>query len=190
MSLTFKFRSRALAAALIFAAYAGTAWSAAITPEMQQKVDAYIARAAVLAADPALVKSVKEANAKGAIASMDNGKWEPLPETSPVVSEMVSSSAGQLLNKWMGDDAKGLNKLVLTGNQGQRFAFTSKPISYMSKEKTHFTESFSGKVWQQKETQPDPSTKIETVQITVPVRDAGQIIGVLLMSLTAENLRK
>ena len=38
--------------------------------------------------------------------------------------------------------------------------------------------------------QPDPSTKIETVQITVPVRDAGQIIGVLLMSLTAENLRK
>ena len=79
MSLTFKFPSRALAAALIFAAYAGTAWSAAITPEMQQKIDAYKARAALLAADPVLIKSVKEANAKGAIASMDNTKWEPLP---------------------------------------------------------------------------------------------------------------
>jgi len=190
MSFAINFRSRALAAALIFAAYAGTAWSAAITPEMQQKIEAYKTRAATLAADPALVKSVKEANAKGAIPGMDNAKWEPLPEANPVVSEMVSNPAGQLLSKWMNEDAKGLNKLVLTGNQGHRFAFTSKPVSYMSKDKTHFTESFSGKVWQQKETQPDPSTKIETVQITVPVRDAGQIIGVLLMSLTAENLGK
>lgn len=190
MSFNLKFRPRSLATVILLAAYAGAAWSAAITPEMQKKIDAYKTRAAALAADPALVKSVKEANAKGAIAGMDNGKWEQLPETNPVVSEMVTNPAGQLLTKWMSEDAQGLNKLVLTGNQGHRFAFTSKPVSYMSKEKTHFTESFSGKVWQQKEAQPDPSTKIETVQITVPVLDAGQVIGVLLMSLTAENLRK
>ena len=143
-----------------------------------------------MAADPSLVKAVKEANGKGAIPGMDNTKWEPLPESNPVVSEMVSNATGKLLTQWMNEDASGINKIVLTGGVGQRFAFTSKPASYMSKDKTHFTESFTGKVWQQKESQPDPSTKIDTVQITVPVRDGGQVIGVLLLSLTADNLRK
>ena len=167
------------------AAHAG-----AITPVIQQKVDAYKEKAITLAADPALVKSVKEANAKGAIPGMDNAKWGPIPETDPIAAEMVSNPAGKLLTQWMNADAKGLNKLVLTGKHGQRFAFTSKPASYMSKDKPHFSESFTGKTWQMKETQPDPSTKIETVQITVPVKDGKEIIGVLLLSLTADNLIK
>lgn len=167
------------------AAHAG-----AITPAMQQKVDAYKEKATTLAADPALIKAVKEANAKGAIPGMNNAKWEPIPETDPVAAEMVNNAAGKLLTQWMNADAKGLNKLVLTGKHGQRFAFTSKPASYMSKDKPHFGESFAGKIWQMKETQPDPSTKIETVQITVPVKDGKEIIGVLLLSLTADNLMK
>lgn len=166
------------------------AYAGAITPAMQQKVDAYKVKATTLAADPALVKSVKEANAKGAIPGMDNAKWEPIPETDPVVAEMVNNAAGKLLTQWMNADAKGLNKLVLTGKHGQRFAFTSKPASYMSKDKPHYSESFAGKIWQMKEAQPDPSTKIETVQITVPVKDGNETIGVLLLSLTAENLMK
>lgn len=168
----------------------GTAWAGAITPEMQQKIDAYKAKAATMAADPALIQAVKEANTKGPIAGLDNAKWEKLADNSPVASEMVNNAAGKLLTKWMNEDTKSLNKLVLTGKQGNRFAFTSKPASYMSKDKTHFSESFTGKNWQMKETQPDPSTKIETVQITVPVKDGGNTIGVLLLSLTADNLRK
>ena len=177
-------RSLGIAAFLFCsAAYAG-----AITPAMQQKVDAYKTKATSLAADPALIKAVKESNAKGVIPGMDNAKWEPLPDSDPAASEMVNNAAGKLLTKWMNADAKGLNKLVLTGKHGQRFAFTSKPASYMSKDKPHFSESFTGKVWQMKESQPDPSTKIETVQITVPVKDGSEIIGVLLLSLTADNL--
>ena len=167
------------------AAYAG-----AITPAMQQKVDAYKTKATGLAADPALIKAVKEANAKGAVPGMDNAKWAPLPDSDPAAAEMVNNSAGKLLTQWMNADAKGLNKLVLTGKHGQRFAFTSKPASYMSKDKPHFSESIAGKIWQMKETQPDPSTKIETVQITVPVKEGSEIIGVLLLSLTADNLTK
>ena len=167
------------------AAYAG-----AITPAMQTKIDAYKTKATSLAADAALIKSIKEANVKGAITGMDNAKWEALSESDPVAAEMVSNAAGKLVTQWMNADAKGLNKLVVTGMYGQRFAFTSKPASYMSKDKSHFSESFTGKTWQMKETQPDPSTKIETVQITVPVKDGKEIIGVLLLSLTADNLMK
>lgn len=167
-----------------------TAWAGAITPDMQKKVDAYKAKATILAADPALVNAVKEANAKGPIAGMDNAKWEPLADNSPIPAEMVSNAAGKLLTKWMNDDALALNKLVLTGKQGNRFAFTSKPSSYLSVDKAHFSQSFAGNIWQMKESQPDPSTKIETVQITVPVKDGSNIIGVLLLSLTADNLSK
>ena len=166
------------------------AYAGAITPTMQQKVDEYKAKAATLAADPALIKAVKEANAKGPIPGMDNAKWEPIPESDPVAAEMVNNPAGKLLTQWMNADVKGMNKLVLTGKHGQRFAFTSKPASYMSKDKAHFSESFTGKVWQMKEAQPDPSTKVEAVQITVPVKDGKEVIGVLLLSLTADNLMK
>lgn len=190
MSFTLQACLRAAMGAVLTVALAGAAGAAAITPEMQQKIDAYKMRAAVMAADPALVRAVKEANATGALSGMDNAKWEPIPESNPLVSGMVNNTAGQLLTKWMKEDANGVNKLVLTGSQGQRFAFTSKPVSYMSRDKTHFTESFTGKAWQQKESQPDPSTKIDTVQITVPVRDGSEVIGVLLLSLTADNLRK
>lgn len=168
----------------------GTAFAGAITPEMQQKIDAYKAKAATMAADPTLVQAVKEANTKGPIAGLDNAKWEKLEDSNPVSAEMMSNSAGKLLTKWMNEDAKSLNKLVLTGKQGNRFAFTSKPATYMSKDKAHFSESFAGNVWQMKESQPDPSTKIETVQITVPVKDGASTIGVLLLSLTADDLRK
>lgn len=190
MSITIQHRLRAIATIIFAAVYTSSVWAAAITPEMQRKIDSYKMKAGVMATDPVLVKSIKEANAKGAVPGMENTKWEQLPENNPVVSEMVSNAAGQLLTKWMNEDSNGLNKLVLTGSHGQRFAFTSKPASYMSKDKTHFSESFSGQIWQMKESQPDPSTKVETVQITVPVRDAGQVIGVLLLSLTADNLRK
>lgn len=168
----------------------GTAWAGAITPEMQKKIDAYTAKAATMASNPALIQAVKEANSKGPIAGLDNAKWGKLADNSPEASEMVNNAAGKLLTKWMNEDTKSLNKLVLTGKQGNRFAFTSKPVSYMSKDKTHFSESFAGKNWQMKETQPDPSTKIETVQITVPVKDGSNTIGVLLLSLTADSLRK
>lgn len=170
--------------------YFGTAGAGVITPEMQKKIDAYTAKATTMATNPVLVQSVKEANAKGPIPGMDNAKWEKLADNSPEASEMVNNAAGKLLTKWMNEDADSLNKLVLTGKQGNRFAFTSKPVSYMSKDNPHFSESFAGNNWQMKETQPDPSTKIETVQITVPVKDGGNTIGVLLLSLTADNLRK
>jgi len=162
----------------------------AITPAMQQKVDAYKIKAQTMATDPAVIQATREANTKGAIPGMDNAKWATTPESDATVAEMINNAAAKRLTQWMSEDANGLNKLVLTGKFGQRFAFTSKPASYMSNEKTHFSESSAGKIWQMAETQPDPSTNVETVQITVPIKDGEATVGVLLLSLTASNLAK
>lgn len=167
----------------------GSSWAGDVTPKMQPKIDAYKKQAAAWAADPLIVKAVKEANAAGPIPMMGNAKWRELKETDPLVTAFVDNAAGKLLTKWLNADAKGINKIVLSGDKSHRVAFTSMPAIYIGKGKPNFDTSFEdGKVWQQGETKPDPSTNIESVQISAPVKDGGKVIGVLLVALTASNL--
>ena len=161
-----------------------------ITPAMQPKIDQYKKQAATWAADPLVVQSVKDANAAGPIEGLGNAKWRELKETDPVVLGFVTNPAGKLLTQWMNADAKGINKVVLSGAKSQRVAFTSMPAIYIGKGKPNFDEAMDGKIWQQGESKPDPSTNIDTVQIAAPVKDGGKVIGVLLVSLTAETLKK
>ena len=165
-------------------------YAADITPAMQPKIDKYKQQAAQWAADPLIVAAVKEANAKGPIPGMGNAKWRELKETDPVVTGFITNPAGQKLTQWMNADANGINKIVLSGTKSQRVAFTSMPAIYLGKGKPNFDEAAGGKVWQQGESKPDPSTNIDTVQIAAPVKDGGNVIGVLLVSLTADNLKK
>ena len=161
-----------------------------ITPKMQPKIDQYKKQAVTWAADPLIVKSVKDANAQGAIAGLGNAKWRELKEADALVQGFITHPAGQLLTLWMDADARGINKIVLSGNKSQHVAFTSMPAIYLGKGKPNFDEAMDGKVWQQGETKPDPSTNIDTVQIAAPVKDGGHVIGVLLVSLTADSLQK
>lgn len=161
-----------------------------ITPKMQPNIDQYKKQAVQWAADPLIVQAVKEANAKGPIPGLGNAKWRELKESDPVVQGFVTNPAGQLLTKWMNEDSKGINKIVLSGAKSHRVAFTSMPAIYIGKGKPNFDEAMEGKVWQQPESKPDPSTNIDTVQIAAPVKDDGKVIGVLLVSLTADNLKK
>lgn len=161
-----------------------------VTPKMQPKIDAYKKQAVAWAADAQIVAAVKESNAKGPIPQMGNAKWRDLKENDPVVASLVSSPTGQLLTKWMNADAKGINKIVLSGDKSHRVAFTSMPAIYLGKGRPNFDTSMEdGKVWQQPDSKPDPSTNIDTVQISAPVKDGNKVIGVLLVSLTAASLQ-
>ncbi len=167
---------------------AGAALAGEVTAKMQPRIDAYKKQAVALAADPMIVKAVKDSNAAGPIPMMGNAKWRELKESDPIVKGLVDNPAGQLLTKSMNADAKGINKIVLSGDKSHRVAFTSMPAIYIGKGKPNFDEAFGGKVWQQGESKPDPSTNIDTVQIAAPVKDGNTVIGVLLVSLTAANL--
>lgn len=166
-----------------------TAWAADVTAKMQPKIDASKKQAVAWAADPLIVKAVKDSNAVGPIPMMGNAKWRDLKESDPIVKGLVDNAAGQLLTKWMNADAKGINKIVLSGDKSHRVAFTSMPAVYIGKGRPNFDEALGGKIWQQGESKPDPSTNIDTVQIAAPVKDGNTVIGVLLVSLTAANLQ-
>lgn len=167
----------------------GSAAGGDISPKMQPKIDAYKKQVASWAADPRIVKAVKDANAKGPVPGLGNAKWRELKESDPLVAGFVTNPTGQLLTKWMNADADGINKIVLSGNRSQRVAYTSMPAIYIGKGKPNFDEAFDGKTWQQGESKPDPSTNIDSVQIAAPVKDGGDVIGVLLVSLTAAALQ-
>lgn len=173
---------------LLLAAW--VAHGANITPAMDAKIAKYKKQAVQWAADPTIVAAVKEANAKGPIPGLGNAKWRELKETDPTVTAFVNNPAGQKLTQWMNADAQNINKIVLSGAKSQRVAFTSMPAIYLGKGKPNFDEAMGGKVWQQAESKPDPSTNIDTVQIAAPVKDADEVIGVLLVSLTADALKK
>lgn len=169
---------------------ATAAWAADVTAKMQPKIDAYKKQAVAWAADPLIVKAVRDSNAVGPIPMMGNAKWRDLKESDPLVKGLVDNAAGQLLTRWMNADAKGINKMVLSGDKSHRVAFTSMPAIYIGKGRPNFDTSMNdGKVWQQGESKPDPSTNIDTVQISAPVKDGDTVIGVLLVSLTAANLQ-
>jgi hypothetical protein len=177
-----------LAAGLLVAA--GAAQAQEVTAKMQPKIDAYKKKAQEWAAHAEIVKAVKESNAKGPIPGMANAKWRELKEDDPLVTGLINNPAGKLMTQWMNEDAKGINKVVLSGALSHRVAFTSMPAAYLGKGRPNFDTSFSdGKVWQQGEVKPDPSTQIPTVQISAPVKDGKEIVGVLLVSLTAGNLQ-
>lgn len=169
-------------------AVASAAVAGEITPKMQIKIDEYKKQAALWAADPVIIAAVKESNARGPIAGMGNAKWRELKESDPSVTAFEQNAAAKKMSQWMQADSKGINKIVLSGNKSQRVAFTSMPAIYIAKGKPNFDEAFEGKLWHQGETKPDPSTNIEGVQIAAPVKDGGQVIGVLLVSLTAASL--
>ncbi len=167
----------------------GATLAADVTAKMQPRIDAYKKQAVAWAADPSIVKAVKDSNAAGPIPMMGNTKWRELKEGDPIVKGLVDNPAGQVITKWMNADAKGINKIVLSGDKSHRVAFTSMPAIYIGKGKPNFDEAFGGKVWQQGESKPDPSTNIDTVQIAAPVKNGTTVIGVLLVSLTAANLQ-
>ena len=182
-------RAAQVVGTIILAGWFGTVAAGDITPKMQVKIDAYKKQAATWAANPAIIKAVKNTNAQGPIPMMGNAKWRELKETDPIVTGFVTNPTGQLLTKWMNADPKGINKIVLSGNKSQRVAYTSMPAIYIGKGKPNFDEAFDGKLWHQGESKPDPSTNIDTVQIAAPVKDGDAVIGVLLVSLTAANLK-
>lgn len=153
-----------------------------ISPQMEAKINAYKQKLSEWAANPAIVNAVKEANSKG--TSITNEQWQQLSEQDPKVSEFKNNAVGKLLTKWEAD--KTINKLFVRDAKGNLVAGNSKPALYNIAEKPSFNNAIKGQAWADSEVKPDPTTKIESVQLSVPVKDGSKIIGIIHTSITAQ----
>jgi hypothetical protein len=146
----------------------------------QAQIDVALAKLAAWAADTDVVSAVKSANASPN-DGMTNGKWVELDKDATEVAAITSSPVSKQLGAWKSES--GLNKLFLRSKDGALVAGAAKPLVYNVKKRKPFTNAIKGKSWHAGKAKPDPTTQIKSVQISVPVKDGAEVIGVLHSSV-------
>ena len=173
------------AAALLLSAAFATPAQAELSSAMKAKVKENEARLVALSKNAVLVSAAKEANATGGIAGMTNAKWLQINDGDALVAAMTSSSAAQMLKKFETENP-GVSKVLLRDAQANVVATSARPLLYNNKTKLPFMHGIKGKVWHAQEVKPDPTTQINGVHLTAPVKDGGKVIGVLHTSVVAD----
>lgn len=187
-----RIRKPLMLAALSFALMANHADAAKmeITPAIQGALDKQKTVVTAWAADPVIVKAVKEQNAKGPIAGMDNPTWKSMRRSDPQIEAFQNNEAG----KWLKEKADATHGLVsevfLSAAAGEKVAFVEKTSSYIHKGNPKFDVPFtSGTTWQGKP-EFDESSQTYAIQISVPVNADGKAIGVLVVGVNLNQLEK
>ncbi len=151
----------------------------------QAKADAALKQLAAWAANPEIIAATREANAKGGMPGMNNGKWNELSENDPTVTALLSTKASMLLKKWETENGH-FSKLVLRSREGDVTAASIKPLVYHNTARPVFSNAIKGKPWHADEIKPDPTTQVNGVQISTPVMDGRKVIGVLHASVNVD----
>lgn len=167
---------------------AGVAATAALAADLPADVAARVEKAkqhlVQLAADPAVVTAVKEANSKGP-GDMSNGKWIGLGDTDPAVKTALDTAISHQIARWEKSD-DSVNKIVLRDQKGNLVGASTRPLIFNNAKVPVFSNAIKGQPWAAGEVKPDTSTQIPSVHVSAPVLDGGKPIGVLHAGVTAK----
>ena len=151
---------------------------------VQTKIDAKIKDIQKLAADPAIVAAVKDANAKPA-SEMTQDKWKSLNMLSPEVKAFTKNPAADVLKKFR--DAV-VTEGFLSRADGEKVAFLAKTTNWSHKGKPKHDVPMTGKTWQGP-VEVDESSGQQQLQVSVPVLDGDKPIGSLVIGLGIAKLK-
>ncbi len=161
-----------------------------MTAGVQAELDKQKQVVAGWAGDPVIVGAVKEQNAKGPLAGMDNPKWKTTRRSDATVKGFQASAAGQYLKAKLDGSAGVFSEAFLNGSRGEKVAFVEKTTSYVHLgQAKHDVPMSTGKTWQGKP-EFDESSQTYAVQISVPVVDGGKAIGSLVVGVNLSHLEK
>lgn len=183
-------RKQFLASLLTVSTVALAAWTSPATagtlpPDVQAKVEKAKKRLVELAANPAIVAAVREANAKGN-GGMTNGKWVDLGDADAPVKAILTTPVSVQIAKWEKEDDT-VNKILLRDNAGNLVGASVRPLIYNNASRPVFSHAFKeAQPWAADEIKPDTSTQIPSVHVAAPVLDGGKAIGVLHSAVTAK----
>lgn len=182
-SRTMLFWKTVSAAAMAALMVAGAELPAAMQPKVQAKVKEIQA----WAADPAVVAAVKAYNtAPPAMAkAMTPEKWKGLSVLDPSVRAYAKNAAAEAMK--VRKDAS-VSEAFLSGADGGKVAFLSKPSNFSHKGKDKHSVPMSGRQWIGP-VEVDDSSGLEQVQVAVPVLDGGRPAGSLVVGLALAKLK-
>ncbi|HLP78580.1 MAG TPA: hypothetical protein VK327_16870 [Candidatus Paceibacterota bacterium] len=170
----------------VLAAGAVSVHAQTLDAAVQAKVDAQIKAIQAWASDPVLVKAVKAHNESlpADQAAMSQEKWKGLSVLDPVVRSFSKNEAGEFLKA---KKTAAVSEMFLSGADGLKVAFLSKPSNWSHKGKAKHDVPMTGKTWQGT-VEVDESTGQQQIQIAVPVLDGDKPIGSLIVGLSISKL--
>ncbi len=173
--------------AAMFAGLTITVHGAGIDPALQAKINARVQAIKTWAADPAVVRAVRELNATTPPehAAMTQDKWAALSVLDPFVRAFTRNEAATMLKSKRTDEVA---EAFVSSARGSKVAFLSKPTNWSHKGKPKHEVPMTGKTWQG-DVEVDESTGMQQIQVAVPVMDGGKPIGSLVVGLALSKLR-
>ncbi len=160
---------------------------AQVDPAIQAKIDAEIATAKALAAEPAIVAAVKGYNAAPSAdaQAMNQEKWKTLTLLDPLVRSFSKNAAAEVLKT---RKTALVTEAFLSGADGGKVAFLAKPSNWTHKGKAKHDQPMEGQIWQG-EIEVDESTGLQQVQVAVPVLDGDKPVGALVIGLSVTKMK-
>ncbi len=146
-----------------------------------------------LAKQVRFIRAVKKQNAMG--LSLDEIKkrdkqWMSSGADSELKMSMSSSAIGKFLSSVIKNNGDKYNEMFLTDNQGANVAAYPLTSDYWQGDEDKFINSFNngdGKVYIGA-LEFDESTKVNAIQISVPVKYGNKAIGVLVIGVKVNHI--
>ena len=172
--------------AIVVLALASPMSAAPIDPALQAKVDAQVKAIQAWASDPAIVAAVKAQNANppADFAAMTQEKWAAATVLDPFVRQFTKNPAAAFLKTKKSD---AMSEMFVSAADGRKVAFLAKTTNWSHKGKPKHDVPMTGKTWQGA-VEVDESTGVQSIQVAVPVMDAGKPIGSLVVGLAISKL--
>jgi hypothetical protein len=175
---------------IFVAAYCITASAGEKAP--QKVVDLAHSKLADVGKDPIIIDAVKAENAKGKslaqIKAMD-AKWKGTPGFADYMKAMMTSECGQRIAA-IQKSAPYYAEIFVMDNQGANVAMTNKTSDYWQGDEAKFAKSFNGghgAIFID-DVEFDESSQAYLVQVSVPVVDAGTVIGAITFGIDVDQI--
>jgi hypothetical protein len=146
-----------------------------------------------LGTDPVIVKAVHTENGKGKtldqIKTMDK-QWLNTPGIADYMQALMDSECGKHLRSVQGT-ASYVAEIFVMDNQGANVCMSEKTSDYWQGDEAKFTESYKGGAGaiHISDVKFDDSTQAYLVQVSVPVRDNGHVIGAMTIGIDIDKVQ-
>lgn len=158
----------------------------------QKVIDLANSKLVALGADPVIVKSVKDENAKGKTLAQiqdKDAKWKDTAGIVDYMQALMDSECGKHI-AGIQNSAPYYAEIFVMDNQGANVAMTDKTSDYWQGDEAKFKKSFNGGAGSVfvDEVEFDDSTQAYLVQVSVPVKDGDKTVGAITFGIDVEKI--
>jgi hypothetical protein len=179
-----------LMACFFIAVSAGVVFAGEKAP--QKIVDLANSTLAGYGTDPIIVAAVKSENDKGKTLAQIKAKdeeWKGTAGFADYMQAIMDSECGKHLRS-IQNSAGFYAEIFVMDNQGANVAMTDKTSDYWQGDEAKFTKSFAagaGAVFVD-DVEFDDSSQAYLVQVSVPVKDGGKVIGAITFGIDVDKV--